>query len=322
MPSSVSNLMSMSGHSVIEAILATTGRFNLRTTGRAGDVSDGRGSVRHWVQQPVRSFFDKASFQPGRRQCKLTNELLGFTRLVIELADLPGHPTRLADLRPSRSSACYFRQPESRLSLRLRKIRPRRVGERTLSLRKVSTAAIPGTSPARREGRSPPRLPPEQRKDLHRGLRQAAVPLNTLLSRLDDMRTGAIVIVMQRIHLDDLTGFLLSLSDGWEVLSFPAIAEGDETVPLSGGHFHLRRAGEALSPEREPIEVLNNLKRQIGSERLLRSISANAGAPGGFMVKPAWIRRYHRSGIQRGLFHAFRSSRNTCSFAGRNRRVG
>ena len=66
-----------------------------------------------------------------------------------------------------------------------------------------------------------------------------------------------------------------------EVLSFAAIAEGDETVPLSGGYFYLRRAGEALSPEREPIEVLNNLKRQIGSERPLRSISGNAGAPGG-----------------------------------------
>ena len=86
------------------------------------------------------------------------------------------------------------------------------------------------------------------------------------------------MVVMQRIHFDDLTGFLLSLSDEREVLSLPAIAEGDETVPLSGGHFHLRRAGEALSPEREP-EVLNNLKRQIGGERLLRSISANAGAP-------------------------------------------
>ena len=29
----------------------------------------------------------------------------------------------------------------------------------------------------------------------------------TLMSRLDDKRTGAIVIVMQRVHLDDLTGY-------------------------------------------------------------------------------------------------------------------
>src|SRR5262249_45087717 len=42
---------------------------------------------------------------------------------------------------------------------------------------------------------------------------------NTLLSRLDDKRTGAIVVVMQRVHLDDLTGYLLGQSNEWEVLS-------------------------------------------------------------------------------------------------------
>ena len=48
---------------------------------------------------------------------------------------------------------------------------------------------------------------------------------NTLLSRLDDKRTGKILIVMQRLHMDDLTGFLgLGQSDGWTVLSLPAIA--------------------------------------------------------------------------------------------------
>src|SRR5712671_2488658 len=55
---------------------------------------------------------------------------------------------------------------------------------------------------------------------------------NTLLSRLDDKRTGAIVIVMQRVHMDDLTGFLLSQSEEWEVLSLPAIAESEEVTPL------------------------------------------------------------------------------------------
>jgi hypothetical protein len=52
--------------------------------------------------------------------------------------------------------------------------------------------------------------------------------MNTLLSRLDDKRRGAIVVVMQRVHVDDLTGFLLGQSDEWEVLSLPAIAESDE----------------------------------------------------------------------------------------------
>jgi hypothetical protein len=44
---------------------------------------------------------------------------------------------------------------------------------------------------------------------------------NTLLSRLDDKRTGVIIVVMQRVHIDDLTGFLLDQSDEWQVLSLP-----------------------------------------------------------------------------------------------------
>ena len=39
--------------------------------------------------------------------------------------------------------------------------------------------------------------------------------LNTLLSRLDNKATGRIVIVMQRVHVEDLTGFVL---DGPEEL--------------------------------------------------------------------------------------------------------
>ena len=50
---------------------------------------------------------------------------------------------------------------------------------------------------------------------------------NTLLSRLDDKRSGAIVVVMQRVHMDDMTGFLTEQSDEWEILNLPAIAEHD-----------------------------------------------------------------------------------------------
>src|SRR5271155_1862759 len=86
---------------------------------------------------------------------------------------------------------------------------------------------------------------------------------STLLSRLDDKRTGAIVIVMQRVHMDDLTGFVLSMSNEWEVLNLPAIAEGDEDVPTSATKVYHRKAGQALSPVREPLSVLENLKVQL-----------------------------------------------------------
>ena len=71
---------------------------------------------------------------------------------------------------------------------------------------------------------------------------------NTLLSRLDDKRAGAIVIVMQRVHMDDLTGFVTGQSEEWKVLNLPAIAEADEDVPISATEVYHRRAKEPLSP--------------------------------------------------------------------------
>lgn len=116
--------------------------------------------------------------------------------------------------------------------------------------------------------------------------------MNTLLSRLDDKRTGAIVIVMQRVHVDDLTGFLRAQSDEWDVLSLPAIAECDEAIPLWRDRMYLRKSGEALSPEREPLHVLDALKRQIGSDAFSAQYQQSPAPPGGAMVKRHWVKRY------------------------------
>ena len=75
---------------------------------------------------------------------------------------------------------------------------------------------------------------------------------NTLLSRLDDKVNGAIVLVMQRLHIDDLAGYLME-QEGWEVLSLPAIAEVEQVVPIGPGKVHYRRVGDVLHPEREPL---------------------------------------------------------------------
>ena len=114
---------------------------------------------------------------------------------------------------------------------------------------------------------------------------------NTLLSRLDDKRTGAIVVVMQRVHLDDLTGYLLGQSDEWELLSLPAIAYADETVPISLNRHYRRKAGEALSV-REPLETLEVMKLEIGSDAFSAQYQQTPVPPGGMMVKREWIKRY------------------------------
>ena len=48
---------------------------------------------------------------------------------------------------------------------------------------------------------------------------------HTLMSRLDDKAKGSIIVVMQRVHQHDLTGYLIENFPGnWTVLSLPAIA--------------------------------------------------------------------------------------------------
>jgi hypothetical protein len=56
----------------------------------------------------------------------------------------------------------------------------------------------------------------------------------TLLSRLNMKTEDAIVVVMQRLHVDDLVGMLLEQS-GWEHLDIPAIAQEPQRIPLGGG---------------------------------------------------------------------------------------
>jgi predicted phage terminase large subunit-like protein len=122
---------------------------------------------------------------------------------------------------------------------------------------------------------------------------------NTLLSRLDDKRTGAIVIVMQRIHMDDLAGFVTSQSDEWEVLNLPAIAELDEVIPISDTKVHRRRVGEALSPVREPLSVLEKMKAQLGNDAFSAQYQQMPVPPGGAMIKRHWLKRYVELPLQR-----------------------
>jgi predicted phage terminase large subunit-like protein len=94
------------------------------------------------------------------------------------------------------------------------------------------------------------------------------------------------------VHIDDLTGFVQSLSDDWEVLSLPAIAPVDEDIRISADKIYHRKAGEALSPEREPLPVLQQLKAQVGGDAFSAQYQQEPAPPGGAMVKRDWIKRY------------------------------
>jgi len=140
-------------------------------------------------------------------------------------------------------------------------------------------------------------LKPEEA--LSKALRQACNEwfLNTLHSRLNDKRSGAIVIIMQRLHEDDLVGHVLG-QEPWEVVSFPAIAEADEVHAIEtiwGPRCFTRRPGEALHPAREPLAVLHNIRRTIGEYNFAGQYQQSPAPLGGGLVKAEWFKHYREN---------------------------
>jgi hypothetical protein len=80
-----------------------------------------------------------------------------------------------------------------------------------------------------------PQKPIDAQSELQRN-RQNNWFSDTLVSRLDSQETGVIILVTQRVHLNDLSGYLMELG-GWEVLSLPAIAEQDERIALGNNEL-------------------------------------------------------------------------------------
>lgn len=117
---------------------------------------------------------------------------------------------------------------------------------------------------------------------------------NTLVSRLNSKETGVIIIVMQRLHQDDLVGHVMDQED-WEVVSFPAIAEEDESYliesPLGQRRFE-RKAGEVLEPKRESRETLATIRRTIGEYNFASQYQQKPMPLGGAIVKTEWLKRY------------------------------
>ena len=69
-----------------------------------------------------------------------------------------------------------------------------------------------------------------------------------VVQRLNDKARGSVVVVMQRLHVDDLCGHLLGGEQPWVHLNLPAIATDSEEWILSRGQVFKRKRFEPLAP--------------------------------------------------------------------------
>jgi predicted phage terminase large subunit-like protein len=86
----------------------------------------------------------------------------------------------------------------------------------------------------------------------------------TFATRLNSRLDGAIVLVMQRLHSQDLAGHLIASNpEGWEVLKIPAIAQEDMDIEIGAKSYHVNR-GDLLHQARDAARALEKLESEIG----------------------------------------------------------
>jgi predicted phage terminase large subunit-like protein len=112
----------------------------------------------------------------------------------------------------------------------------------------------------------------------------------TMSSRLNNKKKGAVVLVMQRLHEDDVTGTVLR-EGGWVHLKIPGIATEHQKIifPVSG-RVVIREPGDVLWPERENKAMLDHLRTNVMGSYAFSGQYQQEPAPdeGGILKKQWW----------------------------------
>lgn len=104
---------------------------------------------------------------------------------------------------------------------------------------------------------------------------------------------GGVIAMMTRWHMDDLIGRLIErMNDGtgdiYTVINYPAIAEQDEKH---------RKKGEALHPERYPLERLEQIKTTVGMRDWEALYQQHPVPDGGALFRSEWIKVWTKSSL-------------------------
>ena len=112
---------------------------------------------------------------------------------------------------------------------------------------------------------------------------------STLYTRLEP--NAPIILIQTRWHEDDLAGRLITQMEAggehWDVINLPAIAM--ENDPLG------RAEGEALWPERYPIEKLREIEQTIGPYWFAALYQQTPIPVGKGLFQREWLRRYEEA---------------------------
>ena len=125
---------------------------------------------------------------------------------------------------------------------------------------------------------------------------------STLYSRLNDKRTGKTIVIMQRVHQFDFTGYLLETDKEFKLIKLPAIAEEREfweTENFITGKkkIYIREIGEVLHSARENKVMIDLTRATVGSYVFASQYQQNPASRGASIIQPDWLQYYSVSEI-------------------------
>lgn len=113
---------------------------------------------------------------------------------------------------------------------------------------------------------------------------------DSLSTRLDDKKKGVIIVIMQRLHMSDVSGYLLD-KGGWEHLKIPLVAE--ERLTYSMGNVTKEvEEGELLHPTMFGEQEVENAKRELKAYAFSGQYQQNPAPSGGGMFVKEWLQFY------------------------------
>jgi predicted phage terminase large subunit-like protein len=106
--------------------------------------------------------------------------------------------------------------------------------------------------------------------------------------------SGAIVLIMQRLHANDLSAFVQK-SEHWDVLAIPALAERAEVYQIGspyGPRTVRRKEGQALQPRRFSATFLQDKRAGLGGRTFDAQYQQKPHSAEGALIQGDWLAYY------------------------------
>jgi predicted phage terminase large subunit-like protein len=114
---------------------------------------------------------------------------------------------------------------------------------------------------------------------------------SSLLSRLNNKEEGVIIVIQQRLHEEDLAGYLIE-KGGFVHLNLPAVATEKEKIPIGDNKFITRLPGDLLDKYLLSQAVLDQVQAEMGGYAYAAQYLQEPAPIGGGMVKTEWFKYY------------------------------